>query len=95
MAFTRTSSNNTASTPAADATKNKVGGYLNINILDRSGSRKRLGGAGIALRENHPLEGAILAFIRENPEKLQDLVGRIELTFGEAHKEGEFVDLGL
>lgn len=93
MAFTRTPAAN--NTSADNTAKNKVGGYLNINILTRDGSRKRLGGSGIALRENHPVEGAILALIRSNPEKLQDLVGRIELTFGEAHKEGEFVDLGI
>lgn len=93
MGFTRTPSNNTAASD--NSNKSRVAGYLNINILTRDGQRKRLGGSGIALRESHPVEGAILQLIRENPEKLQDLVGRIELTFGEAHKEGELVDLGL
>lgn len=94
MAFTRTPSNNTSASSDNDS-KNRVAGYLNINILTRDGQRRRLGGSGIALRESHPVEGAILQLIRENPEKLQDLVGRIELTFGEAHKPGDLVDLGL
>lgn len=92
MAFTKQSSaaNNTADNSA----RNKVGGYLNINIHTAQGI-KRLGGSGIQLRETHPLEAAILKFCRENPERIQELTGRIELSFGEATPEGAVFDLGL
>lgn len=93
MAFTRTpAANNTAESNSA---AKKVGGYLNINIVGRDGTRKRLGTSGIALRETHPVEAAILDYCRKNPEAIQDLVGRIELSFGEATKEGDTFDLGL
>lgn len=91
MAFERQSK----SAPASDsAAKNKVGGYLNINIHTAQGV-KRLGGSGIQLREGHPLESAILDFCRKNPERIQELAGRIELSFGEATPEGTVFDLGL
>lgn len=92
MAFERTSKSAPASSESA--AKNKVGGYLNINIHTAQGV-KRLGGSGIQLREGHPLEAAILEFCRKNPERIQDLAGRIELSFGEATPEGTVFDLGL
>lgn len=92
MAFTRQSSANNASEDKA--AKNKVGGYLNISIHTAQGV-KRLGNSGIQLRESHPLEAAILDFCRKNPERIQDLAGRIELSFGEATPEGTVFDLGL
>jgi len=91
MAFTRNSAPNKEDNNTA---RNKVGGYLNINIHTKDGV-KRLGSSGIPLRETHPLESAILALVREHPEKLQELTGRIELTFGAAYQEGDKIDLGL
>lgn len=78
---------------------NTTGGYLNINIILKDGvTRKRLGGSGIALREEHPLEAALLDFCREaagDPDKMRQLLSRIELTYAEATKPGEKFDLGL
>ena len=78
---------------------NTTGGYLNINVILKDGvTRKRLGGSGIALREEHPLESALLDFCREaqgDPDKMKQLLSRIELTFAEATKPGEKFDLGL
>jgi len=91
MAFERQSKSAPSNESAA---KNKVGGYLNINIHTAQGV-KRLGGSGIQLREGHPLESAILDFCRKNPERIQELAGRIELSFGEATPEGTVFDLGL
>lgn len=99
MAFTRGNSNNSGNNNSQQPQRdNTVGGYLNINIITRDGQRKRLGGSGIALREGHPLESALLDYCREangDPEKLKALLSRIELTFAESVKPGEKFDLGL
>lgn len=80
MAFTRnTSSKKSTTTAPTSEDRNKVAGYLNINIKTQEGN-KRLGGSGIQLRESHPLEGAILEFCRKNPDRVGELAGRIEVT---------------
>lgn len=93
MAFTKQSSAS-ANKASDNSARNKVGGYLNINIHTAQGV-KRLGGSGIQLRETHPLEKAILDFCKEHPDRIQELTGRIELSFGEATPEGTVFDLGL
>lgn len=93
MAFTRNSAANNNNAPAAD--RNKAAGYLNINIVTADGNRKRLGSSGIPLRATHPLEGVILKFCQENPDRVQELVGRIEVSFVEAVQEGQMYDIGL
>ena len=40
------------------------------------------GGRGIALREDHPVEGAVLAFLREHG--VEALSERLVITFGDA-----------
>lgn len=97
MAFNNGGNRNTQQQPQQRT--NTTGGYLNINVILKDGvTRKRLGGSGIALREEHPLESALLDFCREaqgDPEKMRQLLSRIELTFAEATKPGEKFDLGL
>lgn len=92
MAFTRNSAKN-AEAPATE--RNKAAGYLNINIVTADGSRKRLGTSGIPLRTTHPLEGVILKFCEDNPERVQELVGRIEVSYVPAVAEGQMYDIGL
>ena len=84
MAFTQsnTAKNNTpAQSPARE---NNVGGYLNIAVVGRDGQARRLGqgGRGIALREDHPVEGAVLKFIREHG--VDALTEKLTFTFGDA-----------
>lgn len=99
MAFNRPNNNSQQQSGNQQQRTNTTGGYLNINIILKDGvTRKRLGGSGIALREEHPLEAALLDFCREangDPEKLKQLLSRMELTFAEATKPGEKFDLGL
>lgn len=81
-AASRNTSNSSANN-AAPAERN-VGGYLNIGVKGRDGQVRRLGqgGRGIALREDHPVEGAVLAFLRENG--VEALSERLVITFGDA-----------
>lgn len=92
MAFNRRPS--ASNTPADNASRNKVAGYLNIGIMTKQGL-KRLGGQGIGLRESHPLEGLILETIANAngdakvlEKTLKEICGRIVLTYGEATPEG-------
>lgn len=74
------SSNNNGSAPA----ERNVGGYLNIGVKGRDGQVRRLGqgGRGIALREDHPVEGAVLEFLRA--QGVDALEERLVITFGDA-----------
>lgn len=76
-------SNSSANNAAAPAERN-VGGYLNIGVKGRDGQVRRLGqgGRGIALREDHPVEGAVLTFLREHG--VEALSERLVITFGDA-----------
>lgn len=82
-AASNTTSNSPANNGTAPAERN-VGGYLNIGVKGRDGQVRRLGqgGRGIALREDHPVEGAVLAFLRENG--VEALSERLVITFGDA-----------
>ena len=89
MAYQKNSaaSNTTSKSPANNAAapvERNVGGYLNIGVKGRDGQVRRLGqgGRGIALREDHPVEGAVLAFLRENG--VEALSERLVVTFGDA-----------
>lgn len=98
MAYNRRSSGSNNSTPAADANRNKVTGYLNIGVMTKQGL-KRLGGQGIGLRESHPLEGMIIDMLKDckseaDVEKqLKALASRIVLSYGEATPEGAKFEL--
>lgn len=93
MAFVNPSNNNKASSPATEQT---VAGYLNISVMGSDGTVKRLnGGRGLQLRKEHPVEAAIAKFCEEHPERIQDLVGRIVLSYGKAADGTESFDLGL
>lgn len=94
MAFNRQSSTASNSSAAASENKNKAAGYINISVVTKDGT-KRLGNSGIPLREGHPLEGAILAFCKENPDRVQELAGRLQITFVETLPEGKTFDLGM
>lgn len=95
MSFKRTSSATPAQSNSADNTnRNKAAGYLNISVVTRDGT-KRLGNSGIPLREGHPLEAAILALCRENPERAQELAGRLQISFAPVLEEGTVYDLGI
>lgn len=82
-AASRNTSNSSANNAATPAERN-VGGYLNIGVKGRDGQVRRLGqgGRGIALREDHPVEGAVLAFLREHG--VEALGERLVITFGDA-----------
>ena len=82
-AASNTTSNSSANNAATPAERN-VGGYLNIGVKGRDGQVRRLGqgGRGIALREDHPVEGAVLAFLREHG--VEALSERLVITFGDA-----------
>lgn len=82
-AASNTTSNSSANNGSAPVERN-VGGYLNIGVKGRDGQVRRLGqgGRGIALREDHPVEGAVLAFLRENG--VEALSERLVITFGDA-----------
>lgn len=76
--------NNNSSANAGEAPERNIGGYLNIGVKGRDGQVRRLGqgGRGIALREDHPVEGAVLAFLRE--QGVEALGERLVITFGDA-----------
>ncbi len=95
MAFTRQSATTPSAKSDASAAKNKAAGYLNISVVTKDGSTKRLGNSGIPLREGHPLEGAILEFCKNNPDRVQELAGRLQITFVETLPEGTVYDLGI
>ncbi len=92
MAFTQQNTrSNRSNTPASDdTTENKVGGYLNIAVLGKDGSPRRIGqgGRGIPLREDHPVEGAVLKFLREHGADA--LAAKLQLTFGDAAAVKDF-----
>lgn len=91
MAFTQTSKNTRPSASAqAPERENTVGGYLNIAVVGKDGQARRLGqgGRGIALREDHPVEGAVLKFIRENG--VESLAQKLSFTFGDAAAAKDF-----
>lgn len=76
--------NNKSSANAGEAPERNIGGYLNIGVRGRDGQVRRLGqgGRGISLREDHPVEGAVLEFLRaQGAEALGD---RLVITFGDA-----------
>lgn len=77
-------SNSSANNAAAAPAERNVGGYLNIGVKGRDGQVRRLGqgGRGIALREDHPVEGAVLTFLREHG--VEALSERLVITFGDA-----------
>lgn len=89
MAYQKNSaaSNTTSNSPANNAAtpvERNVGGYLNIGVKGRDGQVRRLGqgGRGIALREDHPVEGKVLEFLRaQGIEALNDY---LVITFGDA-----------
>ena len=85
MAFTRpqqsAGNNNSSSEPA------KIGGYINVGIVGRDGVTRRLGrnGAGIALREDHEVEGKVLEFLRQNG--IDALGERLSITFNDNNRD--------
>lgn len=94
MSFTqnntaRNNRSNNAAAPA-DATENKIGGYLNIAVVGQDGGARRLGqgGRGIPLREDHPVEGAVLKFLREHGADA--LASKLQLTFGDSAAVKDF-----
>ncbi|MGQ6545443.1 hypothetical protein ACUND2_22520 [Serratia sp. IR-2025] len=76
--------NNTSSSNAGEAPERNIGGYLNIGVRGRDGQVRRLGqgGRGISLREDHPVEGAVLEFLRA--QGVDALTDRLVITFGDA-----------
>lgn len=76
--------NNTSSANAGEATERNIGGYLNIGVRGRDGQVRRLGqgGRGIALREDHPVEGKVLEFLRA--QGIEALDDHLVITFGDA-----------
>lgn len=79
-----TRNNNTSSANAGEAPERNIGGYLNIGVRGRDGQVRRLGqgGRGISLREDHPVEGAVLEFLRA--QGVDALTDRLVITFGDA-----------
>lgn len=77
-------------------TERKALGYLNISILTADGTQKRLnGGRGLVMNAGNALEEALHKFCVENPDRVQELTGRLVLTYGEATDPDAPVDLGL
>lgn len=76
--------NNTSSANAGETPERNIGGYLNIGVRGRDGQVRRLGqgGRGISLREDHPVEGAVLEFLRA--QGVDALTDRLVITFGDA-----------
>lgn len=75
---------------------NTVLGYLNIGVMGRDGEVKRLnGGKGLILRKEHPVESVIADFCEKNPDKINELVNRLVITYGKANDGSETFDLGI
>ena len=76
--------NNTSSANAREAPERNIGGYLNIGVRGRDGQVRRLGqgGRGIALREDHAVEGKVLEFLRA--QGIEALNDHLVITFGDA-----------
>lgn len=91
MAFTQTNTarNNNNSAPAEPQESN-IGGYLNIAVVGSDGTPRRLGvgGRGIQLRKDHPVEAVVLKFLRENGAEA--LHAKLQLTFGDAEATKDF-----
>jgi len=93
MAFKNKSTENNSSSNDRSA---NVAGYLNVGVMGKDGNVKRLnGGKGIILRKDHAVEQAIATFCEEHPDRIQDLVARLVLTYGKASDGTEEFDLGL
>lgn len=86
MAYQKNTTGTRTNTPAntGETPERNVGGYLNIGVKGRDGQVRRLGqgGRGIALREDHPVEGAVLEFLRA--QGVEALAERLVITFGDA-----------
>lgn len=88
MGFTQNNTRSNASrsnnSAPAEPTENKIGGYLNVAVMGKDGTPRRLGqgGRGIPLREDHPVEGAVLKFLRE--QGADALASKLQLTFGDS-----------
>ena len=92
MAFVANSARKSApaaNTQTSDRADN-IGGYLNIGVKGSDDSVRRLGqgGRGIALRNDHPVESVVLAYIREHG--VEAFKAKLEISFGDAEAVKEF-----
>lgn len=85
---------NTASAPAATNSNDswKAQGFLNFYLPSKDGGRRKLG--AIPLKESKVNEKTLLAWLNEDPTRVQVLLNKIELEYQPAQQaEGTGFDL--
>ena len=85
---------NTASTPANAQTNDswKAQGFLNFYLPSKDGGRRKLG--AIPLKESKVNEKTLLAWLNEDPARVQVLLNKLELEYQPAQQaEGTGFDL--
>lgn len=78
MAFRNARSANNDAAQTADESW-KAQGFLNLYLPSKNGSRRKLG--SIPLKEARPSEASLLAWLNEDPSRVNTLLERLEMDY--------------
>ena len=82
-------------TPASNVQTNtnwKAQGFLNLYLPDKKGGRRKLG--AIPLKDAKPNEKELLAWLNEDPSRVEIIMSKLEMEYQPAEAEGTGFALG-
>jgi hypothetical protein len=80
--------NSSVVTPFGPTNENwKSQGFLNFYLPDKNGEPRKLGSIG--LKESKPNEAKLMAYLKEDPSRVDNLLSKLQVVFRPAEQDEE------